>query len=60
MPFCLSACRLLLPLCRFFFYTVQDMCKLRPLEETASLHPGVQRLEAWLTQHKEQLAPLFV
>jgi hypothetical protein len=35
------------------------MCKLRPLEQSAALHPGVQRLEAWLAQHKEQLAPLF-
>ena len=45
--------------CRFFFYTAEDMCKLRPLEQSAALHPGVRRLEAWLAQHKEQLAPLF-
>jgi len=35
------------------------MRALRPLEQTAALYPGVQRLEAWLQAHKGQLEGLF-
>lgn len=48
-----------LPSAQFFFYTAVDMRALRPLDQTASLHPGVQRLEAWLEKHKAKMEGIF-
>lgn len=42
----------------FLFYAAEPMANLRPLEQTRTLHPEVQTLEAWITAHKDKYAQL--